>query len=305
MTRLQHIAILAVLALASPLASAREGYAQANRGRDVENDRDDRRENVVILSASYDRNAETLTLVGDHFGRAPRVWLGVESLRVIAASSEIIHAFLPSDIEPASYVLTVNRGRGDNATATFIVAIVGPGDGQPGPTGPEGPQGEIGPTGPTGAQGPQGEIGPVGPTGPQGPQGESGAPGSTGLQGSPGPQGEPGPTGPQGAQGATGSPGAPGATGPQGATGAVGVSGYEIVQVTIPLGAGQTGGMLLSCPGTKRALSGGVRPAVTTAPTAIVASYPQNAQVWNTQVQNQHTSAQQYTFFVVCASAAP
>ncbi len=274
MTRLHKVVILTLLAVAAPLLSPDYGFAQSNRGRDNENgrDHDERGDGVVILSASYDRNSETLTLVGEHFGRAPRVWLGVDPLRVIDASPTIIHAFVPREIAPASYVLTVYRGRGDKATATFIVAIAGPGDGQPGEPGPTGPQGETGPTGATGPQGPIGEIGPVGATGPQGPQGEAGAVGPTG---------------------------------PQGATGAAGVSGYEIVQTTITIGAGQFGGWIQLCPGGKRVLSGGVRPSSTTVPTLIIASYPQHPTVWNVQLQNQHTAAQAYTFFAVCASMTP
>lgn len=120
-----------------------------------------------------------------------------------------------------------------------------------------------------------------------------GPPGPQGTQGAQGPQGETGPQGTAGAQGAQGPVGPPG------------MSGYEVVTLTISIGAGQIGGAAMTCPSTKRAISGGVRPAMVNTPSIIIASYPQNALVWNTQIQNQHTAAQNYTFYALCVTIAP
>jgi len=74
--------------------------------------------------------------------------------------------------------------------------------------------------------------------------------------------------------------------------------------MVLTINAGQVGGVALVCPGTKRAIGGGARPANFTAPTYIVASYPQNASVWNTQVRNEDTVSQSFTFYAVCVNVA-
>ncbi len=37
----------------------------------------------------------------------------------------------------------------------------------------------------------------------------------------------------------------------------------------------------------------------------VVASYPQNAAVWNTQVENASDQPQSYTFYALCATVIP
>jgi hypothetical protein len=105
-----------------------------------------------------------------------------------------------------------------------------------------GPQGEQGPQGP---QGLQGETGPQGPVGPQGPAGADGATGPAGADGATGPAG---PTGPQGAQGPAGPAG--------------GLSGYQIVETTVTVAAGDepqnnVGFAKANCPLGKKVLGGG------------------------------------------------
>jgi hypothetical protein len=70
-------------------------------------------------------------------------------------------------------------------------------------------------------------------------------------------QGPPGPAGAAGATGATGATGAAGATGPAGANG---VSGYEIVTsaLTAPTTSASSIAIDLQCPGTKKAVGGGI-----------------------------------------------
>ena len=48
-----------------------------------------------------------------------------------------------------------------------------------------------------------------------------------------------------------------------------------------------------------------MRPVSTTLPTVVVASYPQNSTVWNTQVDNTSDQSQSYTFYTVCATVIP
>ena len=136
-------------------------------------------------------------------------------------------------------------------------------------------------------------TGPVGPQGPLGPEGKLGPNG---------PAGEPGPTGPIGPAGPQGSAGPAGAVGPQGPPG---LAGYQVISHTIAADAGQRAGWASACPSGKSAISGGVRPASSTLPTVVVASYPQNTAVWNTQVENMSTAAQSYTFYAVCVSINP
>jgi hypothetical protein len=100
------------------------------------------------------------------------------------------------------------------------------------------------------------QIGRVGPKGATGPRGVTGPKGSVGPRGAQGPQGIAGPqgsVGPQGPQGPTGN------TGPQGDAGSPGLSGYQLVSgsasaLTTPF---QVVNLSVSCPGGKKAISGG------------------------------------------------
>jgi Collagen triple helix repeat (20 copies) len=138
-----------------------------------------------------------------------------------------------------------------------------------------------------------------GDTGPQGPKGDTGDTGPAGAVGPQGPPGERGPHGEQGPLGPAGPQGHAGAQGPGGPQGPAGLSGYQVVSIQTVIGAGQRGGFALPCPSGKTAISGGVRPGNAALPTQVVASYPQSASVWNTQVDNPGTP-QSYTFYAVC-----
>jgi hypothetical protein len=83
------------------------------------------------------------------------------------------------------------------------------------------------------------------------------------------------------------------------------MSGYQVMTLTIIINPGVAGGAAMACPATKRAISGGARTTVINGLTSIVASYPQNATVWNTQVYNMDSIAQSYTFYAVCVNVAP
>jgi collagen triple helix repeat protein/IPT/TIG domain-containing protein len=257
-----------------------------------------------------------LVIEGTHFGRrAGSVSLaGLELSPILSWSNSQIIVPLPP-FPAGSYLLTVARGRAIREFNVFGVALggVGPkgdrGDkGEKGDRGDRGDRGEDGATGAdgapgaagaTGAQGPQGDVGPIGP---QGPQGETGSSGATGPSGPAGPQGGAGPIGPAGPQGNVGPTGATGPAGPQGVPG---LSGFQVVTITINIPATTRGGFALGCPSGKTAIGGGVRPASPTLPTTVVASYPQNATVWNTQVDNTSDVSQSYTFYTLCATVIP
>jgi hypothetical protein len=143
----------------------------------------------VTLSFPTD-SSPTMTIAGENFGSTtPTVRLEGKQLVVESFSSatQTIVAFLPAELNPGTYLLTVTTGGGSSNTTESDITIgaVGP----PGPKGDKGDKGDTGAIGPQGIQGPQGEIGPQGPQGPAGPQGLQGPTGPIGPQGPQGPAG--------------------------------------------------------------------------------------------------------------------
>jgi hypothetical protein len=179
------------------------------------------RNQLTITGAEADITAGTLLIFGRNFiaskRAVPVVTLAGNPLVVQTVESTRIQAWLPAEIPPGSYLVTVSRGNGTPQHDSFSVTIgaVGP----PGATGPQGAQGDPGAQGPEGSTGPQGEQGPPGPPGPQGPTGATGVDGPAGPQGATGPQGPQGVPGPGGAMGLQGPPGPAGPAGPRGASG--------------------------------------------------------------------------------------
>ena len=175
-----------------------------------DDDRDDRRTDATIVSATVSADQSTLFVSGAGFGSAPAVALDgmlLGGVRVNANGTELT-ANMPA-LPPGSYQLLVQRRQrdrkgheDDEQLASFVLTVgaAGPkgdkGDkGETGATGPQGPIGLTGPQGPIGPTGPQGPIGLTGPQGPVGPTGPQGPMGLTGAQGPTGPQGPPGPAG--------------------------------------------------------------------------------------------------------------
>jgi collagen triple helix repeat protein len=112
-----------------------------------------------------------LLIKGQNFGNAMgQVSLDVLPVTEASWTDTQVAIFLPPNIAPGSYLLTLTQG-GSGANATGIMDGVAIGAiGPQGPAGPEGPQGPPGPQGPQGAQGPAGATGPQGPAGTAGPQ---------------------------------------------------------------------------------------------------------------------------------------
>lgn len=221
--------------IAVGLVIAMQGIAHA-QGNHANAPGQQKKEPVVILSATLDRANETLTLRGRGFGpHAPAVLFETHPLTVLSATDTELVTYLPATVPDGTYRFTVLREDTGNANdqdvfhaaVLQITEVSGPqGDkGEKGNTGPAGPQGEVGPQGPAGPAGPQGEMGPAGAQGQTGATGATGPQGAAGPQGSVGPQGETGATGAQGPAGPQGEAGATGAMGPQGETGAAGPTG--------------------------------------------------------------------------------
>lgn len=276
---------------------------------------------LVILSATPDRAAGTLTVRGKNFGQhAPYVYVEEFPMSVTSATDEQLVIHLPAGVPDGSYLLTVTRGPSPHDRDVFHFALHSV-ETIEGPAGPAGPQGEAGPAGPQGEQGPagpQGEVGPQGPTGPQGEVGPAGPQGEMGPMGPAGPQGDAGPMGPAGPQGATGPAGATGPMGPMGPMGPAGpegpagMSGLEIVPVVLT-SAGVNGlGTLqgdASCPVGKRVVGGGAQ--VVHNGTGILVtrdSYALNDTTWRVAFRNTSISpatAITLTIRLVCANAQP
>lgn len=93
---------------------------------------------------------------------------------------------------------------------------------------------------------------PVGSAGPRGPQGDKGEPGTRGEKGDRGERGLKGDTGPRGPAGAQGPVGPPGPVAPRG------INRWEFRTAGFDIPAGATRSAEVSCPGSKKALGGGV-----------------------------------------------
>jgi hypothetical protein len=103
-----------------------------------------------------------LIISGKNFGTTiGHVQLNLSDMTVASWTDTQIIIFLPPNILPASYLLTVNAGAPSGQSASMDGVAIG----AVGPTGPIGPIGPIGPAGPMGLTGPMGPTGPPGPAG--------------------------------------------------------------------------------------------------------------------------------------------
>ena len=234
-------AVAAVLVI-----GASNAHAQANDPNKVPRQ-------LWILSASVDRDHDTVTLKGMNFGRRPSVYCETTLMTLLSATDDELVVSFPASSLNGTYLFTVIRGNSILDRDVFYVTTNTPViiEGKEGPMGPAGPQG---PKGDTGAQGPKGD------TGAQGPKGDTGAQGPKGDTGATGPQGAQGQQGATGAQGAQANPGASGSSGPSGTSrvgwtagppGTNGVSGYEKVTVdsgSISVGFMIASSIMASCP---------------------------------------------------------
>ena len=149
-------------AAASPSRAANDD----DRKRDErKGDRDDRRP-LVVISASADLDAETLTIHARHFGHEPpHVALAGVPLEILGFDPEQILAKLPPGALPGTYQLLVWRGHksddGNSASLDITIGAVGP-------EGPPGPKGDLGDPGLPGEKGDAGDPGPQGIQGPKG-----------------------------------------------------------------------------------------------------------------------------------------
>src|SRR5450631_113015 len=162
----------------------------------------------LIVSATVNYTAKTLTITGQNFGSSPSVTLDSMTFPTMTSSgSQIVADFPnstpPSSLTPGTYFLTVQFKNQLPSIFTVNVGANGA-PGSVGPQGPAGPQGAAGATGATGPSGPLGGPGPMGLPGVTGPTGPSGPTGSTGAIGATGATGATGPTGPKGDKGDTG-----------------------------------------------------------------------------------------------------
>jgi hypothetical protein len=174
----------------------------------------------LVISATVNYGAGTLTVSGQNFGSNPAVTLDKLSFPAVSASANQIIANFPSDSPPSSftpgtYFLTLQYHNQLPSVFTVDIGAIG----AAGPAGPSGIQGLPGVAGTIGPAGPVGPLGLPGPIGVAGPMGAPGTPGPNGLPGSAGPAGPIGIAGPMGAPGPQGPPGIPGPQGPAGANG--------------------------------------------------------------------------------------
>jgi hypothetical protein len=181
-----------------------------------------------IVHVDVDAPTRAVLVEGHRFGnRTGYALLQGSSGTVLAQlttgswTDDFIVAFLPPQLQPGTYRLTIVKGRNGKAGLERLDKADNYADeidftwGAQGPAGPAGPRGLAGPKGDPGTVGPAGVAGPAGPAGPVGPKGDTGA------------QGVAGPVGPQGPQGATGSVGPTGAIGPIGPAGPQGAAGAQ------------------------------------------------------------------------------
>jgi len=80
---------------------------------------------VVIHKASPNVDGSTLEIIGRGFsdGKSAGVWLADQQLHVLSVDSNRILTALPTDLEPADYLLTVKTGRGSQRVDRFNLTI--------------------------------------------------------------------------------------------------------------------------------------------------------------------------------------
>src|SRR5678816_3453393 len=151
-----HRGVIALVAAALAFAPDASAGNEGRRDEHGKEDRDQCRENDPggdgprILRADVD--SSNLFIHGTGFGtKNGTVTLAGQRVGVASWSPTDIVAVLPSNLLPASYLLTVTPARGRCVKAGFDVAV---GAGTQGPPGPVGPAGPAGPPGPVGATGP-------------------------------------------------------------------------------------------------------------------------------------------------------
>jgi IPT/TIG domain len=125
---------------------------------------------LVVLSASLNRAAETLILKGQNFGASvPAVYCETVPMTVLSATDTQLVVLFPAATADGTYLLTVVKGNGQVERGVFYVTVQSASTSQPGGVaGPQGPQGVAGPAGPKGDPGIPGSQGPAGPAGSSG-----------------------------------------------------------------------------------------------------------------------------------------
>jgi hypothetical protein len=298
-----------IAAVAAAVLLASSAQAQARE--------DGKAKQLLVTSATVDRDGNTVTLKGMNFGtKKPQVYAETYPLHVLSATDDELVVAFPASSLDGTYLFSVIRGNSSLERAAFYVTTSAPRiiAGPEGPMGPQGPAGPTGENGETGAQGPKGDVGPQGPKGDTGDTGAQGPPGLKGETGATGPQGlkgDTGPMGPMGPQGLTGPQGAQGLQGPQGVPGINGVSGYQkaFAQVgPFALSPGVTSWVIANCPAGKVALGGGYELMGTSAQLLDVvtsAPYQNGVAGWMVTFRNNTAAAVssiQVKASVVCAS---
>jgi hypothetical protein len=275
---------------------------------------------LVIVSATADRSANTLTIRGSNFGSSPAlVVLENSMLTVLNWTANEIVVTLPAAVPDGSYLLAVTKGNSPTDRDVFAFALVTPVPGPAGPPGQQGPKGDQGLQGIQGLQGErglqglQGEKGDRGEKGEKGDRGEKGEQGLQGLQGERGLQGLQGEQGLQGLQGTQGTQGIQGIQGIPGPPGASGVGGLESANTLFPatpqnIGGGEVWEVSASCPTGKRVIAGGYELLFNAILLQPIMSKATSDTTWTVKFRNPVSSPQpnmQVRVYAVCAVVNP
>ena len=83
------------------------------------------KEPVLIQKAVLHLEESLLEIVGNGFdnGRYTRVWLADQRLEILSSDRHQISAALPSELEPADYLLIVKTGRGSKQVDRFSLTV--------------------------------------------------------------------------------------------------------------------------------------------------------------------------------------
>ena len=131
----------------------------------------------------------------------------------------------------------------------------------------------------------------------------SNSPSIPGAVGPQGPQGEQGPKGDQGIQGIQGEQGIKGDKGDTGAAGATGVLGWEKVSTVSASTTEQLKTISVSCPQSKKVLSGGFAVNSSTVTFYTVSNYPSTENTWTASVHRSSTTTPwDLTVYAICAN---
>ena len=105
---------IGAVAAAMVLSAGTTAYASAGKDKDKESEKKDSApRQLVVMSATVDRQAQSVTLRGQNFGSSePKVFCETYPLTVLQFTDTQVVVWFPGSVPEGTYLFSVLRGRG-------------------------------------------------------------------------------------------------------------------------------------------------------------------------------------------------